>query len=601
MKALCTTTLIVLALLCIGAGIVISNSVASADTDDYDSNGNGILEKDEVLAVVIDYFLNKLSKDEVVAVLIRYFLDPPTPTPTPTSTPAPSSTPTPTPFPTPYRGDVTAPHLLALTLDRSSVYAGYADGTIRVTVHATDDLSGVTYVDVRFKSPSGSQSVRMRNVRRSSGTTLNGEHVGTMTVLRFSEPGTWRLDAAWVSDRIGNSRQYNSTELARLGLSTSFEVSGTYSTGSGLRPRWEWSVEEPATREEIEAELEKYRGQSLVFSSWGGAYQSAQRQAYAVPFTEQFGIEIIDDSAPTLGKVRSQSQSGNVTWHLFDTGTGSIHGLAGTGDLERLDFSVIDNRHFFDVVKSPYIGGGGITWSEVWAYNTDVFPMDNQPHTMADIYDTERFPGRRAWAYYPDAEIVFILLSENPSLLYTTEGRASLAAPNEEQVDRAFELFEEYRDQVDWFWQTGSDCPRSLISGEMSLCTAWNGRILDAAKDGAPIRVCWECGHVVNTDGWSIIKGLKDQDPQAFELAQLYMAWTSLPEINARIAQFVAYGPINSASLPYLDGREYEEVRDELPSSTANIPYAILKDEAHVARHTDEWRERWIAFQQSFE
>ena len=377
--------------------------------------------------------------------------------------------------------------------------------------------------------------------------------------------------------------------------------SPTPSADGGLRPRHQWTPANPATKEEIEAELKKHRGSSLVFSSWGGAYQAAQRRAYAIPFTEQFGIDIIDDSQPTLGNVRARAESGNVTWHVFDTGTGSIDALGRTGSLERLDFSIIDNRHFFDVVKSPYIGGGGITWSEVWAYNTDIFPEAWRPRSMADIYDPERFPGRRAWAYYPDAEMIFVLLSENPGLLNTAEGRASLSALSPQQVDRAFELFNEYRNQVDVFWQTGSDCPQLLRSGDVSMCTAWNGRIADAAMQGYPVKVCWECGHTLNTGVWGIIKGLRQQDPITFELAQLYMAWTSLPENNARMAQFISYGPVNTKSLPYLNEPEYDAVRDELPSSAANIPYAIFKNEAYVAQHADTWRERWISFQLSIQ
>ncbi|MFQ5874647.1 MAG: hypothetical protein ACE5JL_12730, partial [Dehalococcoidia bacterium] len=53
---------------------------------------------------------------------------------------------------------------------------------------------------------------------------------------------------------------------------------------TGLRPIEEWTVENPATLAEIEFELEKHRGESLVFVSWGGAYQAAQRQAYIEPF-----------------------------------------------------------------------------------------------------------------------------------------------------------------------------------------------------------------------------------------------------------------------------------------------------------------------------
>ena len=362
---------------------------------------------------------------------------------------------------------------------------------------------------------------------------------------------------------------------------------------TGLRPRSEWTVEEPATREEIENELQKYRGQSLVFSSWGGAYQSAQRQAYGVPFAEQFGIEIIDDSQPTVGRVRAMQESGNVSWHVFDTGGGSIHALARSDSLEHLDFSVIDTRDFLEVLKAPYIGGGGITWSETWAYNSDTYPEGSQPQNMADIYDTENFPGRRSWNQFPEAEIVFVLLSENPELLDTPEGRGSLAAPNEEQVDRAFELFEEYRTHPDIFWTTGSDCPQFLISGEADMCTNWNGRIYDAAKEGAPLKICWECGHVLNTDGWGIIKGLKDQDPQKFELAQLFMAWTSFPEVNSRMAQFITYGPVNTRALAALSDPVYDEVRDELPSSPSNIPFAIINDEVHRAANLDAWRERY--------
>jgi putative spermidine/putrescine transport system substrate-binding protein len=375
----------------------------------------------------------------------------------------------------------------------------------------------------------------------------------------------------------------------------------TAMTEAGMRLRSEWTVDNPATREEIEAELVKYRGRSIVFSSWGGAYQSAQRQAYGVPFAEQFGIEIIDDSQPTVGRVRAMQESGNVAWHVFDAGGGSIHALANGGSLEELDFSIIDTRDFLEVLKAPYIGGGGITWSETWAYNTDIYPEGSQPQNMADIYDTEKFPGRRSWNQFPDAEIVFVLLAENPDLINSAEGRASLSAPNEEQVDRAFELFEEYRDQPNIFWTTGSDCPQFLLSGEADLCTNWNGRIYDATKEGAPLKICWECGHVLNTDGWGIIKGLKEQDPEAFELAQLYMAWTSFPEINARMSQFITYGPVNSKSLPYLSEPEYDAVRDELPSAIANIPYAIFKDEVHVGERADVWRERWIEYQQTFE
>ena len=365
----------------------------------------------------------------------------------------------------------------------------------------------------------------------------------------------------------------------------------------GLRGPDEWTVENPATLEEVEAELEKLRGGSLVFVSWGGAYQSAQRQAFIVPFVEKFGIEVIEESVPTIAKQRAMAETGNITWHVIDWGTPAVYQMSATGHLEELDFSIIDNRKYMEIIKCPYCGGGSITWSEVLAYNTDTYP-DGLPD-MSAYYDTERYPGRRGWAYYSDPEEVFVLLGDNPSLLDTMEGRSSLSRLSDEQLDRAYDLFEQYGDQVTMFWQTGSDCPQLLISGELDMCTAWNGRIYDAAREGAPIAICWHCGHKLNTGVFVVPDGLAEQDPDQMYLVNLFIAWVGSGKINADNAKFISYGPVNLDGLPYLDDPAFDEVRDELPSSSSNIPYAILTDEKWAGETGDARYERYLEWQQN--
>ena len=88
------------------------------------------------------------------------------------------------------------------------------------------------------------------------------------------------------------------------------------------------------------------------------------------------------------------------------------------------------------------------------------------------------------------------------------------------------------------------------------MCTAWNNRIHEAQQEGSPIAICWHCGHLLATDVWFIPRGLSTQDPDKFYLAQLFMAWTSFPEINVNMSKYIAYGPINLKSLPYLDGAD---------------------------------------------
>ncbi|MEE9249413.1 MAG: extracellular solute-binding protein, partial [Dehalococcoidia bacterium] len=380
------------------------------------------------------------------------------------------------------------------------------------------------------------------------------------------------------------------------------QATATPAPTTGLRDRSQWTVENPATLAEIEAALEQFRGDNFVFVSWGGAYGGAQRQAFIIPFQDKFGIEIIEDTIPSAAKIRAMAETGNVTWHVFDTGGVTIFQLGETGDLEELDFSIIDNRDFLEVTRTPWSAGGGITWSEVWAYSTETYPDGGpQPKTMADIYDTDKFPGRRGWTYYPEPDMKFVLLADDPSLLDTPQGRASLSSLTPEQEDRAFELFDQYRDQVTLIWATGSDCPQLLLSGELDMCTAWNGRIFDAQQEGASLKVCWECGHVINTDSWAIPRGLKEQDPDKFYLSQLFIAWTSFPEINAQISLYITYGPVNTRSLPVLEGSEFDAVRDELPSSAANIPFAVIQDELLAGQRADVLFERYTAFLQSLD
>ena len=81
----------------------------------------------------------------------------------------------------------------------------------------------------------------------------------------------------------------------------------TAAPGTTLRPVSEWTVDNPATHEEIEAALSAHEGGSFTFVSWGGSYQEMQRQAFLIPFAEKFGVNIIEDGPPDYAKVRAMA------------------------------------------------------------------------------------------------------------------------------------------------------------------------------------------------------------------------------------------------------------------------------------------------------
>ena len=55
-----------------GASATIAVTIVVTGVD-YDVNKDGAIDRDEVLASVVDYFAGRITKDEVMAVIVRYF------------------------------------------------------------------------------------------------------------------------------------------------------------------------------------------------------------------------------------------------------------------------------------------------------------------------------------------------------------------------------------------------------------------------------------------------------------------------------------------------------------------------------------------------
>ena len=91
-------TIAVLAVLVVSvvalAGVMYTGSVHAEVEDgfnvaDYDANGNGYIEGEEVFAAINDYFDGEITRAQVFEVIDFYFDDTPVPVPTPTPEPAP--------------------------------------------------------------------------------------------------------------------------------------------------------------------------------------------------------------------------------------------------------------------------------------------------------------------------------------------------------------------------------------------------------------------------------------------------------------------------------------------------------------------------------
>ena len=345
--------------------------------------------------------------------------------------------------------------------------------------------------------------------------------------------------------------------------------------------------------------MRKHRGKTLNVTSWGGAYQQAQRQAYYQTFDQKFGILIIEDSPVEYAKIRSMVETGNVTWDVVDSGTRAVYPLGTGGFLEELT-PAIHNRylpHFPEVARTPWSGGGGILWSTALAYQLD--SVDNwwggkRPSDWAAFWDTETYPGRRWLGERVNENIFFAQFALNPKALESAEGRKSIAKLTPEQVDQSFEKLAEIKPNIEEWWTGGVDCPFGLINYEVEMCTAWNARMWNyRTEPGAEgIHYCYECGHIVQNDVFYIPKGSPNK-----ALAELFISWTAEPRINVTMAKYIPYGPLNGQALPLVTpDRVDPEIISYLPTSPSALERAVFVDERWLGPELDALAERMEAF-----
>ena len=76
--------------------------------------------------------------------------------------------------------------------------------------------------------------------------------------------------------------------------------------------------------------------------SWGGAYTESQKLGYGDPYQEKSGVKInwIDYSGG-LSEVRTQVESGNVTWDVVDVELSDALQGCDEGILEEIDHSTL--------------------------------------------------------------------------------------------------------------------------------------------------------------------------------------------------------------------------------------------------------------------
>lgn len=309
---------------------------------------------------------------------------------------------------------------------------------------------------------------------------------------------------------------------------------------------------------------------SVTVASWGGSYQEAQSNALFDPAAEATGINVTQETYGGMSDVRLQVNTNQVKYDVVVTGTGSGARAAEEGLLQKLDYSVIDVSNFVPGSYSDYCVGGD-AFSVVFAYNEETF-SEGGPKTWADFWDTEKFPGTRAYRGKVSGALEPALLADGVPM-----DEVYSVLDSEEGIERAINKIRELKPNIAVFWTSGAQHAQLMKDGEVDMSSGWNGRFDNAQKDGGKLNFSFD-GGLLDYDCFAVPKGA----PNA-EAAMEFIAEISKPEYQDDLPTFIMYGPTNT--LAYETGTITDEVAAMLPSSPENA--------AKQLRINTEWYSKW--------
>lgn len=276
--------------------------------------------------------------------------------------------------------------------------------------------------------------------------------------------------------------------------------------------------------------LARAESKTLVYATWGGSWEEAQRKAWFDPFTASTGIKVQTVQGPDYGKVRAMVRAGNTEWDVVEVNPNFMWIGIEQNLLEKIDFNVVKvnaDKDLYNEYSAPQV-----FWSRVMVYNAKKFSKANHPKNWAEFWDVKKYPGKRALMTRANSgTLEFALMADGVpgEKLYPLD------------LDRAFASLDKIKDHVIWF-DTNTQIVQ-LMSDEVALLGMIpDGRALGLIEKGAPLAVEYN----QSLASWTVFvvpKGAPNR-----ENAMKLIAWMVSAKAQADFCNIIPYGPTNPAA-----------------------------------------------------
>ena len=319
-------------------------------------------------------------------------------------------------------------------------------------------------------------------------------------------------------------------------------------------------------------------GRNLTFVSWGGSLSDMETKAFVKPFGKAQGIDVISTSPTKYAKIKAMVESGNVEWDVVTVGGRFAYDGADDGLLEEIDYGSVPNATALDKnLRGPYSVATSLG-ATIIAWNTDL--TKDVPQSWADFWDTKRFPGARGLykPMYYNYEIALRATGISADEIYPV---------TDEKVGIMFSKLKELKPHVKVWWSSGAQPPQLLSSGELALCSAWDGRIKAVQKENAPVAFTFADGLA-----WGNVVVVPKGTPNK-RMAMALINYAISPEAQARVAASGVYAPVLTSVAEAVP----DEVRQGFASAPENLSRMMVLNEQQTALYVNKYKTKWQEFQ----
>ncbi len=282
----------------------------------------------------------------------------------------------------------------------------------------------------------------------------------------------------------------------------------------------------------------------LIISSWGGAYEQAQMAAYFEQFAEEHNVHI--NLKPYNGGIAALEfldNPGEAGWDVIDLTESDALAACDNRLISELDKTVLKpapdgTRAINDFVDGAFFkcGIAHLSYATVLAYDDRAFPNE-KPNSVADFFDTEKFPGKRAIQRTPKGILEWVMLSYNVPVrqiydLLSTERGFRLVTKRLNQL----------KDDIVW-WEDGQKPVDLLRDGKVVMASGYYGRFYDAQiNHGLPIEVIPD-GQFLELSVWGIHRQARNT-----EMAKKFIGFATSTERMAAFSNLLPYGPTRESA-----------------------------------------------------